>query len=125
MSSITTLHKRSKLLPGSDLEIFSLPNTQFTHEGEVFMEFYPASIAQTIEFRIPNNGESYIDPTSIFMHVRCKIVRSDGSNTIELPLKKEDWDKGVGPAIPDKIYPTENFLQSFRLLRCGNWWEAN
>src|SRR5690606_2366511 len=112
---LSTLHSCSNLGVRNDLELFSLPSTQFSHEGEDFIQFHPAALkpgeSDFLEFNIPNSSESYLDPSSIFLQIRGKITRLDGKNTLALPANKDDWLKGTGEK-PDQVYPVENFANS-------------
>src|SRR5215475_235231 len=102
---LSTLHSCSNLGVKNDLELFTLPPTQFSHEGEEFVDYYPSTLkpqdADTLEFHVSNTGESYLDPSSIFLQVRCKIVRQNGTATVELPTVKTEWDKGDENTKPD------------------------
>ena len=112
---LSTLHACSNLGVKNDLELFTLPPTQFSHEGEKFIEYHPSSLkpqeSDTIEFNISNTGEQYLDPSSIFFQVRGRIVRTDGTVTVELPDDNATWDATTPK--PDQVYPCDNFINSF------------
>ena len=85
---LTTKDSCSGLGVKDDLELFQLPSTQFSHEGHHFQEFQPLSASyqnnDVIEFNIRNTAEHFIDPSSIFIHVRGKVTRSDGKALVSL-----------------------------------------
>ena len=113
---LSTLHNCSNLGVKTDLEVFSLPPTQFSHEGEEFIEYHPAAFkpqeGDNIEFFIPNLSDHYVDPSSIFLQVRARIVRSDNVTTVELPDDKAQWAVGDAKVKPDQVYPCESFINS-------------
>ena len=84
---LSTLSSCSYLGVKNDLELFTIPGTQFSHEGGEFIDYYPSQLrpqeSDTIDFNIRNNGLMYLDPSSIFLQVRAKLVRADGATTVE------------------------------------------
>src|SRR5699024_1552332 len=81
---LRTLHSCSALGVKSDLELFDVPPTQFSHESHEFLEFHPLAAkpdeSDTVEFRIPNTGKFYINPSAIFFYVKAKIVHANGGS---------------------------------------------
>ena len=74
------IHEHSCDCVKSELDIFSILPTQTSIESSTFIEYNPiASLADSapIEFLIPAGGEEYIDPSTIVLHVKCKIVKSE------------------------------------------------
>lgn len=71
----------------SELDVFEKQLIQVAVEGSTFVEVKPvASITQKgpIEFLINNtNSEKYIDPSQIYLHLKAKIVKQDGSDLPE------------------------------------------
>src|SRR5699024_4306040 len=49
-----------------------------------FLEFHPLAAkpdeSDTVEFRIPNTGKFYINPSAIFFYVKAKIVHANGGS---------------------------------------------
>jgi hypothetical protein len=110
---LSTLHSCSNLGVKNDLELFQIQPTQFSHEGYHYQEFYPTSANyqknEAITFRIPNVGEQYLDPSSIFLHVRGRVVGPGGVKLVSPTPKKEGTS--TEPDY-DKVYPCDNFVNS-------------
>ena len=111
---LTTIHSCSGLGLKDDQELFQIPATQFSHEGHHFQEFQPLSAdyqnSDSIQFKIRNTAEHYIDPSSIFIHVRGKVVRHDGKEIVSIGSEvKADTPHDQRP---DKVYPCDNFANS-------------
>ena len=113
---LSTLHFCSNLGVKDDLELFQIPITQFSHEGHHFQEIQPISANyqnnETIEFQIRNTAEHFLDPSSIFLHIRGRVLREDGTVLKPLDAVKDEKD----PAEPDQVYPINNFANS--LFEC-------
>src|ERR1700678_3357468 len=69
----------------SELDLYSVPPTQISLQECFSTEFFPnASIDKqsSIEFLIAGSGEDYIDPSKIYLNVKARIVKSDGTPLI-------------------------------------------
>lgn len=66
----------------SELDLFVTNPIQLAIERSSMIEIHPLSSitsSNTIEFQISGLGESYFDPSNIFLHVQAKILKSDGT----------------------------------------------
>lgn len=90
------LHSHSHQCDKSETDIFSLPPTQTSIDGSIFMYYNPiSSINQNapIEFLVPGNGSEYIDLSHTMLRVRAQIIPNiDADNK--------------------KVAPVNNFLHS-------------
>lgn len=125
---LNTVHACSSLGVKNDLELFTLPITQFSHLGSEFIEFHPSTLkpqeSDTVEFNIPNSGVNYLDPSSIYLQIKAKIVRSDGTNTVAITRTPPTYriePKGTTHEIKyvpaalsqgDKVWLCNNFANS-------------
>ncbi len=83
----------------SELDLFRLPPTQTSIEDSFYVKYYPLTSLDRsgpIEFKI-HAGEYYIDPQSIILYTKTRILDEDGD---ELDEKTSDTDE----TIPDKSY---------------------
>lgn len=102
MSSIVTLHKNSCLCTTDQLELFSLPPTNFSLEKSEYVEFFPIATptgTSVIEFNVPSLGPFFYDLQSSFLHIQCKIVRKNG-------------DTAATANVNDKVIPVQSFATS-------------
>ena len=130
---LSTLHSCSALGVKSDLELFSLPPTQFSHVDDAFTDIYPSSVAKpkasdVVEFEITNNSLHYLDISSIFVQIRARLLKADGTTTKLLERQKEFYtaaEAGTGADKKititthaaqlndgDKVYLTDNIANS-------------
>ena len=80
------IHKDSVACAKAELDLFLIPPTQTAIEKGYFIEFHPLSNiqdGQPLEFSISGNGEDYMDLSSSYLHVKVKIIKSDGNNLSE------------------------------------------
>ena len=80
------IHKDSIACAKSELDLFLIPPTQTAIEKGYFIEFHPLSNirdGQPLEFNISGNGEDYMDLSSSYLHVKVKIIKSDGNNLLD------------------------------------------
>lgn len=78
----TLIHKDSAACSKSELDLFVIPPTQTAIEKGQFIEYHPLANIRDggpIEFNISGSGEDYIDLSSTYLHVKAKIVKSDGT----------------------------------------------
>ena len=77
------LHPSCTPCSKSELDLFPVPNVQTTIEESVFHTVHPLSTIggneSPLEFFIPGSGEMYIDPSSIRIYLKLRIVKSDGT----------------------------------------------
>jgi len=76
----------------SELDLFSVPQTQTSMENGNWIECHPLTSVgddSPIEFEINGNGEDYIDLANTTLYVRAKVVRMNGKNIAD--------DTPVGP----------------------------
>lgn len=77
------IHEGSCECSKSELDLFSVPATQTSIESGTYVEYHPVSSimgAAPIEFDVGASGDDYIDLANSFLHVRAKIVKTDGGN---------------------------------------------
>lgn len=126
--TLKTLHECSSLGVKNDLELFTLPITQFSHLGSEWVEYHPTSLkpqeSDTVEFNVPNSGLNYLDPSCLYLQIKAKIVRaSDGANTEVIKRTPPSYTlSGTPPtdikreaaklSAGDKVYPCNNFGNS-------------
>ena len=82
------IHKDSIACAKSELDLFLIPPTQTAIEKGYFIEFHPLSNirdGKPLEFNISGNGEDedYMDLSSSYLHVKVKIIKSDGNNLLD------------------------------------------
>ena len=85
------LHPRSCETIHTGLNLFSVPPTQTSVAEGQFIEHHPISTLNSsapIEFHISGGGSEYLDLCHTYLHVRAKIVKSDGSDLAEADDKK-------------------------------------
>lgn len=83
----------------SQLDLFSIPNTQTSIEKGSYVEYRPISSltdSAPIEFDINSTGEDYIDFANSYLYVKVKILRADGTDAVA----------------DDTVGPVNNFLHS-------------
>lgn len=95
------VHRDSGKCSKSEVDLFSLPDTQVAIESDATIAVAPihsvTGDTQTpIEFLIPGSADNFIDLSSIEMYLKVKIVKGDGSNVEETT----------------RVYPENNFLQT-------------
>jgi len=124
--ALQTFHRCSPAGVKSELEFFTLPFTQTSHEGEQWLEFHPSSLkpqeSDTVEFYIPNHGHNYLDPSGIYLQIKAKIVRADDANTVAITRTPPAYQmEGTPPELKfvppklsegDKVYLCNNFANS-------------
>lgn len=84
MSSL--IHKDSPACTKSELDLFVTPPTQTAIEKGQFIEYHPLANIRDggpVEFNISGSGEDYMDLSSSYLHVKVKIVKSDGTSLSE------------------------------------------
>ena len=93
------IHENSCECAKSELDLFDVPPTQTSIETGMYVEYHPISSIVSgapIEFDVSASGDDYMDLTNSLLHVRAKIVKSDGSN---IPAN-------------ETVGPVNNFLHS-------------
>ena len=93
------IHKDSVACAKSELDLFLIPPTQTAIERGHFVEYHPLANIRDggpLELNISGNGEEYIHLSASHLHVKVKIIKSDGTS------------------LPDKepIAPVNLFLQA-------------
>jgi hypothetical protein len=81
---LSTLHSCSQLAVKSDLELWTLPQTQISHTGDEIITLFPLSkigLTDAIEFYCPNTSQYYLDLSSALVHFTADVVRVDGTAT--------------------------------------------
>ena len=66
-----------------ELSIFEKPIRNLGVKQARCITYYPVndfSSQGVLQFRVPNNGRTYLDLRKTRLNVTCKIVRKDGSN---------------------------------------------
>ena len=105
-----TLHNHSCLAVKSDLELFSLPPTDFSYDSWETQEFHPSTAkpqeTDTVEFHIPNTGHYYTDPASLFLFFKARILNTDGSETKAAATATDAVDTS------EPVMPVDNFANS-------------
>lgn len=95
------LHHSSPVCCKSELDLFSMNPTQTSIEESNFISINPIhAVTNTdipLEFNIPGTSDQYLDPSSIFLYLKVKLMNEDGSD-----LSGTDHI----------VYPTTNFLYS-------------
>lgn len=79
------IHRDLSLSNKSELDLFSLPPTQFVTEKVIFVEYHPLSTLKygiPTEFIISGNGEEYIDLKASYLHVKGKVTLLNGTNLL-------------------------------------------
>lgn len=88
------IHPSSSESVKSELDLFSVPDTQTSIEKSQWIEYRPLSSVSEgrgpIEFLISGNGEEYTDLAETYMQITAKILKENGD---ELTYE----DTGVGP----------------------------
>lgn len=67
----------------SELDLFSMPQTQLSIESSIYGEYYPVTSlndGSTIEFEVTGTGEDYIDLTNTYLKVKTKVTQANGDN---------------------------------------------
>ena len=93
------IHEGSCECSSGELDLFSVPPTQTSVESGTYVEYRPVSTltnGSPIEFDITSSGDDYIDFGNSYLHIKAKLMRSNGNNL--------DTDDTVGPV--------NNFLHS-------------
>ena len=86
------LLKESPVCVKSELDLFALPPSQIVIQKGNYYEYFPLTNVNDggpVEFHIAGSAEDYIDLSQTYIHVKARIVKSDGQF-----LAKEDK---VGP----------------------------
>src|SRR6266851_1566021 len=95
------IHPLSAECSKSELELFSVPNTQLAISDSKYVEYRPVATltdGSPIDFQITSAGEDYIDLAETLLCVEAKIVTAD--------------DKDLGVEESDKVAPAKYFLNS-------------
>lgn len=82
MASVLTLHRQSCLCTADELELFSVPPTDYSIEASDVCIFHPVTAptsSDVLEFNIPALGPYYLDMRASCLHLQVKIVRKDGT----------------------------------------------
>lgn len=82
MASVLTLHRQSCLCTADELELFSIPPTDYSIEASDVCVFHPVTAptsSDVLEFNIPALGPYYLDMRASCLHLQVKIVRKDGT----------------------------------------------
>ena len=76
------LHPQSCDCVDTGLDLFSVPPTQTSVESGVWVEYHPLATLSggPIEFAISGSGEEYVDLSQVYLHVKAKITRGDGTD---------------------------------------------
>ena len=75
-------HKDSNISTLSNLDLFSLPNTQAAVTKSQIVNFYPVSEISDespIEFNVSGSGLEYISLKDTRLHIKCKILHADNT----------------------------------------------
>ena len=88
--------------------LHTLPLTQFSHLGHDYLEVFPNQSTpgqdDVIEFYVPYSGTTYLDPSSMFLYVRGRVVRKDGNDAATV--------REANDSAPDAVVPIDNFSNS-------------
>lgn len=106
MAGILTLHRESCLCTADELELFSIPPTDYSIEASDVCVFHPVtapSSSDVLEFNIPALGPYYLDMRASCLHLQVKIVRKDGTAAVTSLADVHT---------PDKVIPTQAFATS-------------
>ncbi|XP_051791535.1 uncharacterized protein F54H12.2-like [Erpetoichthys calabaricus] len=77
------VHQLSQECVKSELDLVTVSYTQTRVEKSIYVEVPPHSALSEVAppgFLITGNGEDYLDLNNTLLHVRCKIVKADGTN---------------------------------------------
>jgi len=87
----------------SELDLFSVPPTQTSLENGVWNKIEAAtgnnSDKSTVQFKIPPSGDSYLDLSETFLHLKCSIKKKSDNNVTLITAA-------------DAVGPVNNFLHS-------------
>ena len=67
----------------TELDLFSVPDTQLSVESSAYGEYYPITSlndGSTIEFELTGTGEDYVDLTNTYLKVKAKVTQGGGAN---------------------------------------------
>ena len=108
MSFLT--HKTSECC-SNEFDVVSVPMTQTAIESSRMVEYRPISTLSSegpIEFLVRGDTAEYILPAHLYLYVRCKVTRGDGTN-----LQVYQAAQGEQAAVAaDIVAPVNNFLHS-------------
>jgi hypothetical protein len=78
------INSLSKPAIRGEVELFSVPATDTTTDYSMYSEFQPLvnvrDSSSKIEFKIPGNGNHYLDLNDNFLYILVKVVAKDGSD---------------------------------------------
>src|SRR5678815_5918224 len=78
------LHPSSPDCCKSELDLFSMNPTQISVSESNFISINPLhSITNTdvpLEFNIPGTSDQYLDPSNVFLYVKTKLTKPDGTD---------------------------------------------
>lgn len=80
---MSLIHPQSCDCVDTGLDLFSVPPTQTSVESGAWVEFHPiATLTEggPIEFAITGSGEEYVDLSQLYLHVKAKITKGDGTD---------------------------------------------
>jgi len=92
----------------NELDLVSVPMTQTAIESSRMVGYRPISTLTSeglIEFFVPGDSSEYIHPAFLYLYVKCKVTRGDGSNLHVAAA-------GPPPVAADIVGPVNNFLHS-------------
>jgi hypothetical protein len=77
------IHEGSCEYTKSELDLLSIPATQTSVESGMYVDYHPVSSitgGAPIEFDVNATGNVYLDPANSLLHVRAKIVKTNGED---------------------------------------------
>ena len=78
------INSASNICVKSELDLFSVSPTQTSIDHGTMVDFHLIATivdAGPIEFNIPASGEVYLDFANTYLHLRARIVQTDGTAT--------------------------------------------
>jgi hypothetical protein len=109
---MSLLHEDSCECTKSELDLFSIPPTQTSIESGSYKKYFPITNIDSgspIEFRITSSDKEYIDPSSIFLYSKCRILSEADA---ELPATENDADGHARIPASSKVFPVNYFHAS-------------
>ncbi|MCG8430356.1 MAG: hypothetical protein MJA29_04210, partial [Candidatus Omnitrophica bacterium] len=84
---MTLLHEKSCLCVGSQLDLFSVPGTQTSHEKSIYVPYYPVTSLDDgpLEFDV-KLSPMYTDLADTRLYLKVKISNANGTNVPEIEL---------------------------------------
>ena len=132
-------HEIEEYCMASSLDLFSKPPQQMGFESKRIQRFEPLSVyhsGQPLNFNIQNSSSEYLDPTSIKLILKLKIVNANGedlggpvagangqpavlpNNSIAFPINNiaSTMFREVVVSLNDKVISRSSYLYPFRAI---------